>query len=164
MSENLYSKYTIKNGVITYEFQGIVLARSSSRVAHRPRWVEFELFITPKNQYIISRIGMSVFYHKASCETTSRNNLSAVDGAELAGFYQPCSECRPTRIEPDGVFPELPRYWAQICEDAEGVVEALMKQDKFNNWYLTHVASRLLEDASKYDEKIHKAFTVQTIE
>lgn len=164
MSENLYSKYAVKNGVITYDFQGIVLARSSSRVANRPRWVEFELFITPKKQYIVSRIGMSVLYHRVECSTVSRNHLSATDGAELAGFYAPCSECKPSRINTEGVYPELPRYWAQVCEDAEGVVEALMKKDDFNNWYLTHVAKRLLEDAGKYDENIYKAFTVQTIE
>jgi len=164
MSENLYSKYTVKNGVITYTFQGIVLAQSSSRVANRPRWVEFELFITPRNQYVLSRIGMSVFYHTKDCDTVSRNHLSAVDGAELAGFYQPCPECRPTRVDMDGVFPELPRYWAQTCETAEGVVESLMKKDNFDNWYLTHVAKRLLEDAGKYDEKIFKAYTMQTIE
>ena len=162
--ENPYTKYVVKNGVITYDFQGIRLARSSSRVANRPRWVEFELFITPKEQYVISRIGMSVFYHSEECSTVSRNHLSAVDGAELAGFYIPCPECKPTRSDYKGVYPELPRYWAQICEDGEGVVEALMKKDDFNNWYLTNVASRLLQDAAKYDDNIHAAFTVQKIE
>lgn len=164
MSENLYSKYTVKDGVVTYEFQGITLAKSSSRVANRPRWVEFELFITPKKQYVISRIGMSVFYHAQECSTVSRNHLSVVNGAELAGYYVPCPECRPSRLEVTGVYPELPRYWAQVCETAEGVVESLMKKDEFDNWYLTHVARRLLEDAGKYDPDVYKAFTVQTIE
>jgi hypothetical protein len=67
-------------------------------------------------------------------------------------------------MEYEGVYPELPRYWAAICEDAEGVVEALMKKDDFNNWYLTHVAKRLLEDAGKYDPAIDGAFREQTIE
>lgn len=164
MSENLYTKYLVKDGVRTLEFQGITLAKSSSRVANRPRWVEFELFITPKQQYVISRIGMSVFYHSAECSTVSRNNLSAVDGAELAGYYIPCSECRPTRIDPNGVFPELPRYWAQVCETPQGVVESLMKKDDFDNWYLTHVARRLLEDAGKYDDKIKRAYEIEVVE
>lgn len=163
-TDDLYQKYTVKNGVITYNFQGITLAKSSSRVANRPRWVEFELYITPKKQYVLSRIGMSVFYHTKSCATVTRNSLAAVDGAELAGYYTPCPECRPSRMEYEGVYPELPRYWASICEDAEGVVEALMKKDDFNNWYLTHVAKRLLEDAGKYDPAIDEAFRVQTIE
>lgn len=164
MSENPYTKYLVKDGVRTYEFQGISLAKSSSRVVGRPRWVEFELFITPKEQYVLSRIGMSVFYHDADCDTVSRNNLSKVDGGELAGFYTPCHECRPVRLDPNGVFPELPRYWAQICEDASGVVEALMKKDKANNWYLTNVASRLLEDASVYDPDVKAAFETEYVE
>jgi hypothetical protein len=163
-TENPYTNYTVKDGVRTYRFQGISLSKSSSRVANRPRWVEFELFITPKKQYVLSRIGMSVFYHSKSCSTVSRNNLSKVDGAELAGFYTPCSECRPSRMDVNGVFPELPRYWAQICENAGGVVEALMKKDNFDNWYLTHVARRLLEDAAVYDDSIKEAYEVEYVE
>lgn len=161
---NPYTQYLVKDGVRTYQFQGISLAKSSSRVANRPRWVEFELFITPKHQYVLSRIGMSVFYHSKECSTVSRNNLSKVDGAELAGFYAPCSECRPSRMDVEGVFPELPRYWAQICENAGGVVEALMKKDNFDNWYLTHVARRLLEDASVYDPNIKAAYEIEYVE
>jgi hypothetical protein len=164
LTENPYKLYQAKNGVITYKFQGIVLSKSSSRVANQPRWVEFELYVTPKKQYVVSRIGMSILYHKSTCETVSRNNLNAVDGAELAGYYVPCPECRPSRMEYEGVYPELPRYWAAQCEDADGVVEALMKKDNFNNWYLTHVAKRLLESAGKYDPDIDDAFRVQTIE
>jgi hypothetical protein len=156
--------HKVKDGVITLEFQGESLAKSSSRKPGQARWVEFELFITPKKQYVLSRIGMSVFYHDASCSTVTRNKLSKVDGAELAGMYIPCAECRPVRIGPNGVYPELPRYWAQVCENAEGVVDSLMKRDELGNWYLTHVARRLLEAAGQLDENIEKTYLYTTVE
>lgn len=157
-------KFSVRDSVRTLEFVGQKLAESSSREPYKPRWVEFELFVTSKGQYIISRIGKSILYHADSCPIVTRNRLSAVDGSELPDFYIPCSECRPSRIDIDGVFPETPRYWAQHCGTAKGVVEALMQYDKNGTEYLTHVACELLEDAGNFDPKIKQAFLVNVIE
>lgn len=163
-SDMEFSKFSVRDGVRTRPFEGIKLAESSSRVHGRPRWVEFALYVTPKGQYVVSRIGYSVFYHAKSCHTVVRNNLSAVDGLELAGEYIPCSTCRPTRTEEDGVFPETPRFAAWVCPDAGSVVSSLMQEDDNRIEYLTNVARRLLLDASTLDSDIEYAFNVDPIE
>lgn len=157
-------RFSVRDGVRTLEFIGSKLAESSSREPNKPRWVEFELYVTQRGVYVISRIGKSVLYHAESCPIVTRNRLSAVDGEELADFYIPCAECKPSRISIDGVFPETPRYWAQSSEKATGVVEALMQYDRNGTEYLTHVACELLEDAAQYDEKIKNAFMTTFIE
>lgn len=157
-------QYSIRDGVRTLEFEGVKLAESSSRAYNKPRWVEFSLYRTPKNQYVLSRIGDSVLYHDADCYLVSRNKLSAVDGATLSENFVPCPDCNASRLDIDGVFPETPRYMAQVSVDAIGVVASLMKRDNNGTEYLTNVARRLLVEASRWDEDIADAFYVDRIE
>ena len=146
------------------EFNGVKLAASSSRGSNKTRWVEFELYRTPKGQYVLSRIGMSVYYHSEDCQTVTRNRLSAVDGATLSSIYVPCETCNPKRLSVDGVFPETPRYTAYVCADAIGLVDSLRRQDHNGTEYITNVARRLLTDASEQDEDIAYAFLVDHID
>jgi hypothetical protein len=157
-------KHYVRDGVRTLEFSGAKLAESSSREPKKPRWVEFELYKTPKGQYVLARIGVSVYYHSEDCQTVSRNKLSAVDGAELSAAYVPCDFCKPNRLDVEGIYPETPRYSAYVCTDAVGVVASLMKRDNNNTEYLTNVARRLLTEASRLDQDIADAFYVDRIE
>jgi len=157
-------EYSVRDGVRKLEFDGLQLAASSSRLPKKPRWVEFSIYRTPKGQYVLSRIGYSVFYHAKECYTVARNSLSPVDGLELSPEYIACSSCRPTMLDPEGVFPETPRYAAWVCSDAVGVVSSLMKEDDNGTEYLTNVARRLLMLAAEKDEKIADAFYVDRIE
>lgn len=156
--------YAVKDGVRTLKFDGELLAQSSSRVGERPRWVEFRLFRTPKGTYVLSRTGMSVFYHSGDCKVVSRNKLSAEDPDKLGADYVACPDCAPSRMDPEGVYPETPRYWAQSSDLAKGVLSALMKYDENGTEYLTNVARRLLEDASEVDEDLREIFYTDTIE
>ena len=61
------------------------------------------------------------------------------------------------------VSPELPRYWAQVSDTAEAVVDHLYKYDEQGARYLTIVAERLLEEAAKLDPQIEQAYRVETI-
>jgi len=157
-------QYAVKDGVRTLRFDGELLSTSSSRVGSRPRWVEFSLFRTPKGTYIISRVGVSRYYHSAECSVVSRNRLSAVDEMELADDAMPCVDCRPSSLSIEGVFPETPRYWAQHSEKARGIIASLMKYDDNQTEYLTNVARRLLEDAAEVDEGIAEVFFNDFIE
>lgn len=159
-----YKDYEAKDGVRTLKFKGTLLAESSSRFGNRPRWVEFRLYRTPKGTYVLSRVGVSIYYHSVDCSVVSRNKLSAMDEMDVADYYVPCVECRPSRVDPEGIYPETPRYWAQTADYADLVVEALMKYDENGIKYLTNVASRLLASASKVDQDIHEAFSVEVIE
>lgn len=157
-------QYAVKDGVRTLRFDGELLSTSSSRIGSRPRWVEFSLYRTPKGVYIISRTGVSRYYHSSQCSVVSRNRLSAVEDVDLAPDAMPCPECRPSLVDIEGVFPETPRYWAQSSEKSRGIIAALMKYDENGTEYLTNVARRLLEDAAEVDEGIAEAFYNDFIE
>lgn len=156
--------HIVKDGVRSLEFNGELIAESSSKSRGKPRWVEFKLYRTESEIYVVSRVGVSNLYHTESCEVVTRNRLSAVDELELSPEYTPCRDCRPERISPDGVFPETPRSWAQVCQTPKGVIASLMKEDHNGTEYLTNVARRLLEEASIYDNEIKKAYLVEYID
>lgn len=148
----------------TLHFEGELLAESSSRIGTRPRWVEFKLYKTPAKTYILSRVGVSIFFHAEDCQVVSRNRLSAVDGAELPIGSVPCSDCKPNQLAMEGVYPETPRFWAQSSVKPTGVIASLMKYDDNGTEYLTNVARRLLEDASEVDEDLKAAYGSDYIE
>jgi hypothetical protein len=157
-------QHKVKDGVRTYEFSGVLLAHSSSKFGNKPRWVEFDLYKMANGEYMVSRVGFSVYYHDESCFTVGRNHLSRADGLELPAEYAPCEKCKPFRGNPEGVFPETPRPAAWRCPDAEGVVDSLKKEDENNGvLYLTNVVKRLLTEASGLDKDISDAFYYERI-
>lgn len=156
-------QYEVRDGTRVLKFEGELLSRSSSQVPGKSRWVEFELYKTRRGQYVISRIGASVAYHTANCSVVSRNKLSSVSEEEIPPMFVPCSDCKPSRLT-DELFPETPRYWAQVSESARGVVSLLMKYDDNDVAYLTNVAKILLEDAAMIDGDIYNAYSINFIE
>jgi hypothetical protein len=61
------------------------------------------------------------------------------------------------------VFPEKHRYWAQVSEEPQAVLEALYKYDDGGARYLTNVAQRLLETASSNDSDIENVYKIELI-
>lgn len=157
-------QYSVRDSVRTLQFNGTKLAESSSKAPNKTRWVEFQLYVTNSGIYVLARKGASILYHAENCAVVTRNKLSVSNGEELPLYYMPCTDCKPSRINIDGVYPETARYWAQHSEKAAGIVEALMQYDNNDTKYLTRVASDLLAEASKYDSNIKRAFEVELIE
>lgn len=157
--------HKVKDGERTLQFIGEELGHSSSKRPGKPRWVEFYLYKTQSNQYVISRIGYSVAYHNQTCATVRRNYLQPVHPFEIPSNYIPCETCKPHKYN-DGeqLFPERDRPWAQVSQTARGVVESLMKYDDNDVAYLTDVARSLLEEASKTDANIRDAFMLSIID
>jgi hypothetical protein len=154
--------FEVKDGSRTLQFNGSLLAKSSSWRRGSTRWIEFELYRTESGSYILSRVGVSTVYHGAACALVKRYGLTEAHFSSLGGSPIPCEECRPTS-EADLVFPEKHRYWAQVSEEPDAVLEALYKYDQGGARYLTHVAQRLLEDASEKDEAIESVYRVELI-
>ena len=50
-----------------------------------------------------------------------------------------------------------------MSQDPDAVLEALYKYDDGGARYLTHVAQRLLEEASNHDSKIDSVYRVEII-
>lgn len=154
--------FEVKDGPRTLQFEGELLGESTS---HRPgqfRWIEFKLYKTAKGSYVLSRVGVSLIYHTGACPLVKRYGLQEVDSDDLGLDATPCPECHPTDFAPV-VFPEKYRYWAQVSEDAETVLEALYKYDEYGTRYLTKVAERLLDQAAKKDAEVDVAYRFEII-
>lgn len=146
----------------TLQFNGTLLAKSTSESRGSTRWVEFELYRTESGSYILSRIGVSLVFHGAACPLVRKYNLQEAPTDSLEDSAIACRDCSPD--ESIGlVFPEKYRYWAQVSEKAEAVLEALYKYDEYGTRYLTSVAQRLLEGASKLDAKLADVYNYEII-
>lgn len=157
------SVFNIKDGARTLTIHGVHLAHSSSEAVNKPRWIEFDLYRANSGVYVISRVGMSLYYHRGSCKVVERNRLSPVPEEGLEVRAIPCQECRPPSVDPEGLYPETPRYWSQVCQNPRGVLDSLTKYDDNDTEYLTKVARRLLEKASEVDEGIRKEYLEEVI-
>ena len=155
-------QYQVKDGSRTLQFNGKMLGRSSSYRRGSTRWIEFELYKTENGSYVLSRVGVSLVFHGAACSLVKRYGLIEASVDDISEDAIPCEECNPSFDLPL-VFPEKNRTWAQVSEDPEAVLEALYKYDQGGARYLTNVAQRLLEQASKVDTKIELVYRVETI-
>ena len=152
----------VKDGSRTLQFNGKMLGKSSSWRRGSNRWIEFELYKTDNGSYVLSRVGVSVIYHTGACQLVKRYSLQEVNVDTVRDDVSPCDECRPS-LAAEVVFPEKNRYWAQVSEDPNAVLEALYKYDNGGAKYLTHVAQRLLEDASEADKGIDAVYRIELI-
>lgn len=155
-------QYQVKDGSRTLQFNGKLLGESSSWKRGSTRWIEFALYKTENGAYVLSRVGVSLVFHGAACALVKRYGLVESSSDDLLNDAIPCEDCSPSYNLPL-VFPEKNRTWAQVSEDPEAVLEALYKYDQGGARYLTHVAQRLLEEASLLDEKIDAVYRVETI-
>lgn len=154
--------YEVKDGQRTLQFSGKKLGESSSYQRGSTRWIEFKLYRTDNGSYVLSRVGVSLVYHTAGCKLVERYGLQEKFVTELDDAALPCEECSPTLSVPY-IFPEKHRYWAQVSDDAESVLDALYKYDNNGARYLTKVAQRLLEQASEIDQSIELIYRIELI-
>jgi len=154
--------FEVKDSSRTLQFNGKLLSKSSSWRKGSVRWIEFALYKTENGSYVLSRIGVSLIYHGATCEKVERYNLIDEFIENLEKDAIPCEECSPNRSLPI-VFPERYRYWAQVSDNPQPVLDALYKYNETGARYLTYVARELLEAASKNDENIDTIYRIETI-
>jgi hypothetical protein len=152
----------VRDGDRTLQFNGKLLARSTSERRGATRWIEFALHQTESGSYILSRTGVSLVFHGAACALVTRYGLQEKSIGLIAAAAIPCEECQPDDTL-DLVFPEKYRHWAQISEKAEAVLDALYKYDDNGAKYLTSVAQRLLQEASKVDSGIAGVYNVEIV-
>lgn len=138
--------HTVRDRDKYLDFDGELIAHSSSEERNTLRWVEFNLYRTLGREYVISRIGHSRVYHAQVCEQLKETRLPFASPGENA---QPCASCQP---EPDlPVRPETTRYYARVHRTPEDVLKTLYREDAQGVRYLTRVARLLLERAAQRD-------------
>jgi len=154
----------IKDGDRTLQFNGTLLGSSSSWKRDSLRWIEFALYKTESGSYVLSRVGVSVVYHGAACHLVKRYGLTEIPTEQVENPRElvPCDSCSPS-LSVSVIFPEKDRNWAQVSDDPNAVLEALYKYDDSGARYLTHVAQRLMSDASLLDKGIETAYKVEVI-
>lgn len=151
---------TVKDRDTTILFDGEELAHSSSYTPGKGRWIEFRLYRTTDNRYVVSRLGATLYYHSAFCDTVRRNYIDPLPSNVISKNMIPCDKCRPTLSE-EFVYPEVPRHWTNVSSTPDGVLNTLMKEDEFGSLYLTNVARDLIVAATKYDDALYDAYHVQ---
>ena len=156
--------YEVRDGSRQLRFEGDKLAESSSRSRGRTRWVEFQLYKTVGQSYVLARIGVSLYYHSSACEVVDRNRIPGIPTEEVSTAMVPCETCSPVPMHEDILHPEAPRYWAMVSDSAESVINSLYKWDDEGARYLTNVSRRLLEDAARIDDSIYEAYYVETLD
>ena len=155
--------YEVKDGDRTLQFNGTLLAKSTSERRGAYRWIEFELYKTESGAYILSRVGVSLIFHGAACSLVSKYKLTEAPTEDLPRRAIPCEDCQPDDSL-DLVFPEKYRNWAQVSDQPDAVLDALYKYDNENGaYYLTSVAQRLLQQAAKVDSALASVYNVEII-
>lgn len=155
--------YEVQDGSRTLKFDGVLLALSTSYRPGAKRWVEFHLYRTTGDHYVLSRVGETTLYHLTSCEVAHRNGLQPTPAAALRGDGAPCDVCHPDRYDPEEIMQETPRHWAQVCDTPDAVVDSLYRYDEAGSRYLTGVVRRLLEEASALDPALDDAYHTELI-
>jgi len=154
--------YSVKDGDRELQFNGTLLAKSTSARRAAYRWIEFELYRTESGSFILSRVGVSLIFHGSVCPLVSKYRLTESPSYELMRNATPCEECQPDDSL-DLVFPEKYRHWAQVSDTPEAVLDALYKYDGNGARYLTSVAQRLLQEAAKVDSEIAEVYNYEII-
>lgn len=154
--------HAVRDGDRTLEFDGVLLGSSSSRRKDSIRWIEFKLYRTESGTYILSRIGASVVFHSGACQLVGKYRLSEIAVEKLSPEAEPCEACSPTTEAPI-VFPEEYRYWAQVSDEPQAVLDALYKYDEGGARYLTAVAKRVLKEAATKDKDIDMVYRFERI-
>jgi hypothetical protein len=154
--------FEVKDGFRTLQFEGKLLGSSTSQKRGSTRWIEFKLYKTESGSYILSRVGVSLVFHGAACSLVKRYSLQEAPVSDLEQYAIPCEDCNPDSSL-GLVFPEKYRHWAQVSDKPNAVLEALYKFDDYGTKYLTSVAQRLLEEASKLDSDIANIYNYEII-
>ncbi len=156
-------QYQVKDGARTLQFDGTLLAESTSWRYGSTRWIEFKLYRTASGSYILSRVGVSVIFHAGACPLVDKYGLSDIPVDELGVHAVSCPECQPSTYDLPVVYPEKHRHWAQVSGDPVAVLDALYKYDDNDTRYLTKVAERLLDAAAAQDASIDAVYRIELI-
>lgn len=158
--------FQVKDGDRVLQFDGELLAHSSSQRIDSERWVEFDLYCTQKGNYVVSRVAYSVVFHVTGCTVLRPGRHLAAQAATLTALSRPCGLCKPKMSVDQAhemIYPERAIYWAHVCDNAAGVLAALSKDDSDGGRYFTHVARELIRIAALKDLDLGAAYYVEHV-
>lgn len=154
VTELSHALFMVRDRDRILEFDGELLAFSSSRGRGSLRWVEFSVYRTSGREYVLSRIGYSSIYHGLECELLQQNAIPPV--AAPAHDTVPCPACQPNLAD-EPVRPETPRFFARVYQQPDRLVADLYRTGPDGQKYLTRVARSALEAACHADPHLRFA-------
>lgn len=140
-------------GRVLADFDGELVAESSSDDGERARWIEIALYRIEADGggWAVHRLSKSVLYHRIDtpCRTPkqARPGVPATAG-DLPGDAQPCAQCRPP--EPDAMDPayavrrEVPRHNVHFLDTEQQVVDDLTMDRRTGTPYWSQPVVELL--------------------
>lgn len=116
----------------THDFDGELIAESSTDDGEKARWIEFKLYRLDKGGWCVHRLSDSVLYHRG--DTACRTQKQARPGqpgfaTDLAEGSEPCAVCKPpglAKMRPDEpVRIETARHNVHFLDTEQEVVDNL---------------------------------------
>lgn len=153
--------YVINDGYRQLTFTGVLLARASSWVPGKYRWLELTLYRTLGGQYVVERVGASRVAHVADCDSVIDNlprfqEIYPGRSPDESEFH--CCSCMDNGYDFPSLLVERNLRWAQITEDPAVVINMLTRPTKANPRWLSLTAAALLVRASDVDEGIRRVY------
>jgi hypothetical protein len=136
------------------DFEGMLLATSTSFVSTKSRWFVVSIYKTTGGKYIVHGIGMSRIVHRENCAQMKEKNAALKPAIRETSM--PCTVCRPILTE--NVAHEINREWAQVSDDPRAIIERLRLRDNEGVWYLPKTSSTAILAAAELDSAIKEAF------
>lgn len=142
-----------------YSFNGRLLGHATTERRDSLRWTEIFIFKTDGGNFIVSRLGKSVVYHREDSECT--NMGIPIKGHKIREDAEPCERCNPgvpedADFDPDATFiAEKTMSSAEVVEDPTKVADALSTRDRVTQMRrLSSVASEALHKAAASDPEL----------
>jgi hypothetical protein len=156
--------YQVRDGARIMAFDGVCIAKVSSRRPSSPRWTELELYRTDTGKYVLAKIGRSVVVHAPGCPRLFGHLPKFVeehpDQVPENGFEY--DECVPEEYDFNTLLVEQTRFWALVADAASAIVNELHTV-KGGVRVLPRMAVNLLEAAALIDGQIADAFYIEHV-
>jgi hypothetical protein len=163
------TEYTARNGVERYVFEGVRLAKTTTREGGSLRWTEITIYRTEAGKYVVEKVGRTLVYHSGEPGFDCSEYGVTIEPEDLPRQAQWCPICEPPD-DPDGpVRMETDRYSTIVTENASALVDACRitnndpRSDGYGTVFMPNVARNALTKAAELDRGIRDAYLTQRI-
>lgn len=159
-------RYALKNEDRILEFDGELIASSTSKRANSLRWLEINIYATESGGFVYETIGRSTVW-RPSNEANPNATLVTPDFiVENADSLQ-CDPKHPDLALSDMagkyIVVETDRHRATFSPTAEGLVESAKVSDPDGILFISNTAKNALREAADRHKTIHAAYVVERV-
>jgi hypothetical protein len=163
------TEFTARNGAERYVFDGVRLAKTTTKEADSLRWTEINIYRTKAGKYVVEKVGRTLVYHSGEPGFDCSDYGVLIEPADLSEKALWCPICEPPDNPAGPVRMETDRFYTVLTETATALVDACWmtnndsKSEGFGTKFIPNVAREALTWAAERDEGIRDAFLTQRI-